>query len=180
MPRFAIAPLGLTTEGSTKFKLKGWKCYLKKLQCKAIRSDQTCSSHRKESASDHIPNKISLWSAGHITPRGFVSGEQRQPAGERQRFVAKLHDAVHARLGALSGSPPVRRALVHAHNLALQSICLRRDCLFFFSGLLSFFMKFCLVSDMRGQYAYPGPCSFCLYVSCGSVADNPAEIKVGV
>jgi len=34
VPRFAIAPLGLTTEGSTKFKLKGWKCYLKKLQCK--------------------------------------------------------------------------------------------------------------------------------------------------
>ena len=34
MPRFAIAPLGLTTEGSTKFKLKGWKWYLKKLQCK--------------------------------------------------------------------------------------------------------------------------------------------------
>ena len=33
MPRFAIAPLGLTTEGSTKFKLKGSKCYLKKLQC---------------------------------------------------------------------------------------------------------------------------------------------------
>jgi len=32
VPRFAIAPLGLTTEGSTKFKLKGWKCYLKKLQ----------------------------------------------------------------------------------------------------------------------------------------------------
>ena len=32
MPRFAIAPLGLTTEGSTKFKPKGWKCYLKKLQ----------------------------------------------------------------------------------------------------------------------------------------------------
>ena len=32
MPRFAIAPLGLT-EGSTKFRLKGWKCYLKKLQC---------------------------------------------------------------------------------------------------------------------------------------------------
>ena len=29
MPRFAIAPLGLTTEGSNKFKLKGWKCYLK-------------------------------------------------------------------------------------------------------------------------------------------------------
>ena len=28
MPRFAIAPLGVTTEGSTK----GWKCYLKKLQ----------------------------------------------------------------------------------------------------------------------------------------------------
>jgi len=24
-----LAPLGLTTEGSTKFKLKGWKCYLK-------------------------------------------------------------------------------------------------------------------------------------------------------
>jgi len=34
--RFAIAPLGLTTEGSTKFKLKGWKCYLKKLQCRQI------------------------------------------------------------------------------------------------------------------------------------------------
>ena len=34
MPRFAIAPLGLTTEGSTKFKPKGWKCYLKKLQWK--------------------------------------------------------------------------------------------------------------------------------------------------
>ena len=33
MPRFAIAPLGLTTEGSTKIKLKGWKWYLKKLQC---------------------------------------------------------------------------------------------------------------------------------------------------
>ena len=33
MPRFAIAPLGLTTEGSTKFKPKGWKRYLKKLQC---------------------------------------------------------------------------------------------------------------------------------------------------
>jgi len=33
VPCFAIAPLGLTTEGSTKFKLKGWKCYLKKLQC---------------------------------------------------------------------------------------------------------------------------------------------------
>jgi len=33
VPRFAIAPLGLTTEGSTKFKLKGWKCYPKKLQC---------------------------------------------------------------------------------------------------------------------------------------------------
>jgi len=33
VPRFAIAPLGLTTEGSTKFKPKGWKCYLKKLQC---------------------------------------------------------------------------------------------------------------------------------------------------
>jgi len=33
VPRFAIAPLNLTTEGSTKFKLKGWKCYLKKLQC---------------------------------------------------------------------------------------------------------------------------------------------------
>ena len=34
MPRFAIAPLGLTTEGSTKFKPKGWKRYLKKLQCR--------------------------------------------------------------------------------------------------------------------------------------------------
>ena len=32
MPRFAIAPLGLTTEGSTKFKPKGWKRYVKKLQ----------------------------------------------------------------------------------------------------------------------------------------------------
>jgi len=32
VPRFAIAPLGLTTEGSTKFKLKGWKYYIKKLQ----------------------------------------------------------------------------------------------------------------------------------------------------
>jgi len=32
VPRFAIAPLGLTTEGSTKFKPKGWQCYLKKLQ----------------------------------------------------------------------------------------------------------------------------------------------------
>jgi len=31
VPRFAIAPLGLTTEGSTKFKLKGWKCYFKKI-----------------------------------------------------------------------------------------------------------------------------------------------------
>jgi len=36
VPRFAIAPLGLTTEGSTKFKLKGWKCYLKKLQCSRV------------------------------------------------------------------------------------------------------------------------------------------------
>jgi len=35
VPRFAIAPLGLTTEGSTKFKPKGWKRYLKKLQCAA-------------------------------------------------------------------------------------------------------------------------------------------------
>jgi len=26
---------GLTTEGSTKFKPEGWKCYLKKLQCTA-------------------------------------------------------------------------------------------------------------------------------------------------
>ena len=34
VPRFAIAPLGLTTEGSTKVKLKGWKWYLKKLQCR--------------------------------------------------------------------------------------------------------------------------------------------------
>jgi len=34
VPRFAIAPLGLTTEGGTKFKLKGRKCYLKKLQCR--------------------------------------------------------------------------------------------------------------------------------------------------
>jgi len=33
VPRFAIAPLGLTTEGSIKFKPKGWKRYLKKLQC---------------------------------------------------------------------------------------------------------------------------------------------------
>jgi len=32
VPRFSISPLGLT-EGSTKFKLKGWKCYRKKLQC---------------------------------------------------------------------------------------------------------------------------------------------------
>ena len=36
MPRFAIAPLGFTTEGSTKYKLKGWKGYLKKLQCCAF------------------------------------------------------------------------------------------------------------------------------------------------
>jgi len=40
VPRFAIAPLGLTTEGSTKFKLKGWKCYRKKLQW-------TCYFHTK-------------------------------------------------------------------------------------------------------------------------------------
>ena len=33
MPRSPIAPLGLTTEGGTKFKLKGWKCYPIKLQC---------------------------------------------------------------------------------------------------------------------------------------------------
>jgi len=33
VPRCAIAPLGLTTEVSTKFKLRGWKWYLKKLQC---------------------------------------------------------------------------------------------------------------------------------------------------
>jgi len=32
VPRFAIVPLGLTTEGSTKFKLKGWKFFLKKIQ----------------------------------------------------------------------------------------------------------------------------------------------------
>jgi len=38
VPRFAIAPLGLTTEGSTKFKLKGWKCYLKKLQCGVLKT----------------------------------------------------------------------------------------------------------------------------------------------
>jgi len=31
VPRFAIAPLGLKTEGSTEFKPKGWKRYLKKL-----------------------------------------------------------------------------------------------------------------------------------------------------
>ena len=37
MPRFAVAPLGLTTEVSTKFKLKGWKCYLKKLQCEKFK-----------------------------------------------------------------------------------------------------------------------------------------------
>jgi len=41
VPRFAIAPLGLTMEGSTKFKLKGWKCYSKKLQC--VKNNQnTC------------------------------------------------------------------------------------------------------------------------------------------
>jgi len=33
VPRFAIDPLGLTTEGGTKFKPKGGKRYLKKLQC---------------------------------------------------------------------------------------------------------------------------------------------------
>jgi len=33
VPRSAVAPLGLTTEGDTKVKLKGWKCYPKKLQC---------------------------------------------------------------------------------------------------------------------------------------------------
>jgi len=36
VPRFSIAPLGLTTEGSTKFKPKGWKRYLKKLQCTVL------------------------------------------------------------------------------------------------------------------------------------------------
>jgi len=47
MPRFAIAPLGLTTEGSTKFKLKGCKCYLKKLQCVGGRGRAT--RHRRQS-----------------------------------------------------------------------------------------------------------------------------------
>ena len=42
MPRFAIAPLGLTTEGSTKFKLKGWKCYLKNLQCIIMPASPSC------------------------------------------------------------------------------------------------------------------------------------------
>ena len=50
MPRFAIAPLGLTTEGSTKFKLKGWKCYLKKLQCKDPNNRNFAVAETKASA----------------------------------------------------------------------------------------------------------------------------------
>jgi len=42
VPRFAVAPLGLTTEGNTKFKVKGWKCYLKKLQCKRTSIGASC------------------------------------------------------------------------------------------------------------------------------------------
>ena len=46
MPRFAIAPLGLATEGSTKLKPKGWKRYLKKLQCR-LSSAQLGSAETK-------------------------------------------------------------------------------------------------------------------------------------
>ena len=56
MPRFAISPLGLTTEGSTKFKPKGWKRYLKKLQCIITKRfvEATSSSFRRWFFSLHL------------------------------------------------------------------------------------------------------------------------------
>jgi len=47
VPRSAVAPLGLTTEGGTKFKLKGWKCYPKKLQCRGNWSEVGTRTRKK-------------------------------------------------------------------------------------------------------------------------------------
>jgi len=57
LPRSAISPLGLTTEGSTKFKPKGWKCYLKKLQCTCFGSYQVELIDRAHKKGFVIPTK---------------------------------------------------------------------------------------------------------------------------
>ena len=76
MPRFAIAPLGLTTEGSTKFKPKVWQCYLKKLQCAAITENTT-------------EFKYVSFLGKKPTYDNFVSCPSSNTAGKHRRHLAK-------------------------------------------------------------------------------------------
>jgi len=66
VPRSAIAPLGLTTEGSTKFKLKGWKCYLKKLQWSLI-----CNWYSLNEPHRHCTVFRALWVAMLLSQAAF-------------------------------------------------------------------------------------------------------------
>jgi len=73
VPRFAIAPLGLTTEGNTKFKLKGWKCYLKKLQCWTHETGQPRTSQSDIPPCGPRSRELKTFSSPHCA---------RKPAGE--------------------------------------------------------------------------------------------------
>ena len=85
MPRFAIAPLGLTTEGSTKFKLKGWKRYLKKLQCTQLCRLRTdiWRSLWIEASGHQVPGKINKCLCFH-----FRSTKMTSPS-PNGRFVSR-------------------------------------------------------------------------------------------
>jgi len=64
VPRSTIAPLGLTTEGGLKFKLKGWKCYIKRLQCEG----DTASDATAIAASQRWCALMSVPLLSHLLP----------------------------------------------------------------------------------------------------------------
>ena len=77
MPRSAVAPLGLTTEGGTKFKLKDWKCYPNKLRCIPT-LDPGDGSPRRSLALRKCPH---MYSDRHLDKRTALNwGPQRTDA----------------------------------------------------------------------------------------------------
>ena len=97
MPRFAIAPLGLTTEGSTKFKLKGWKCYLKNYSVGPVKTGSFNQSAKEvlRSRKDGVTTKLSTHSQAHPSERDPAVRPPPRRLGVKR---LQLCDGGHGRL----------------------------------------------------------------------------------
>jgi len=142
VPRSAIAPLGLTTEGGTKFKLKDWKCYPKKLQCRPTSSGAPYNgwlgnTHNRAVARLPIHGLSGVWRLeesppGQLETSGvvwFLIHRYFLSTGffittswaYRQGRSPKLEDWVHQQVVALKDS--LHRAATSQCCLDLRRVC---------------------------------------------------------